>query len=191
MTLLQVMSADRPDEIRVRTTDRAAIGAELAAHGIHFDGWPALDGAAARPSDELLAAYADRIAELDGSGKYKHVDVARLHPDDSDPQWPVVAAAARAKFRDEHRHAEDEVRFFAAGRGCFYLHIDDAVLAVVCEAGDLLAVPAGTTHWFDMGDRPDFVALRFFEAEDGWVGDFTGAPISGGFPTLDELLAAR
>ncbi|MFC8046037.1 acireductone dioxygenase [Nocardia sp. NPDC057353] len=191
MTLLQVMSADRPDEVRVRTTDRTAIAAELAAHGIHFDSWPALDGAAARPSDELLAAYADRIAELDRAGKYRHVDVARLHPDDSDPQWPVVAAAARAKFRPEHRHAEDEVRFFAAGRGCFYLHIEDAVLAVVCEAGDLLAVPAGTTHWFDMGDRPDFVALRFFEAEDGWVGDFTGATISDGFPSLDELLTAR
>lgn len=189
MTLLQVMAATDPGEVRVRTTDREAIGAELASHGILFDRWPALDDAAARSSDDLLAAYADRIAELNDAGRYRHIDIARLHPDDSDPQWPAVAAGARGKFLSEHRHAEDEVRFFAAGQGCFYLHVEDAVLAVVCEAGDLLSVPAGTRHWFDMGTRPDFVAVRFFEEEDGWVGDFTGDAISDGFPTLDELLA--
>ena len=51
-------------------------------------------------------------------------------------------------------------------------------------------MPAGTLHWFDMGTRPDFIAIRFFEEEDGWVGDFTGDAISAGFPSLDELLAA-
>ncbi|MBF6202382.1 cupin, partial [Nocardia cyriacigeorgica] len=38
--------------------------------------------------------------------------------------------------------------------------------------------------------RPDFIALRFFEEADGWIGDFTGDKISAGFPTLDELLTA-
>ncbi len=84
------------------------------------------------------------------------------------------AAAARGKFLAEHRHAEDEVRFFAAGRGCFYLHLDGEVVAVVCEAAICCRCPAGTRHWFDMGSRPDFLAIRFFEEKDGWVGDFTG-----------------
>src|SRR5690606_38422910 len=130
----------------------------------------------------LLAHYAPQIAELNESGRYQHIDIARIHPDADNPDWPATAAGARAKFLDEHRHAEDEVRFFAAGRGCFYLHLGDAVLATVCEAGDLLSVPAGTLHWFDMGTTPDFTAIRFFEEADGWGGDFTGDKISAGFP---------
>ena len=79
------------------------------------------------------------------------------------------------------------VRFFVDGRGCFYLHLDDKVYAVVCEAGDLLSVPTGTRHWFDMGVRPTFCAIRFFQKDDGWVGDFTGDPIASRIPDLDEL----
>ncbi|MFI2560061.1 1,2-dihydroxy-3-keto-5-methylthiopentene dioxygenase [Nocardia farcinica] len=190
MTLLQVMAADDAARVRLRTTEEAAVAAELAAHGITFDRWPVLDDAAALSSDDLLAHYADRIAALNADGRYRHIDVARIHPDDADPQWPQTARAARTKFLDEHRHAEDEVRFFAAGRGCFYLHLGAEVLAVVCEGGDLMSVPAGTLHWFDMGERPDFIAVRFFEEADGWVGDFTGDRISAGFPTLDDLLTA-
>ncbi|WP_280181223.1 1,2-dihydroxy-3-keto-5-methylthiopentene dioxygenase [Nocardia farcinica] len=190
MTLLQVMAADDAARVRLRTTEEAAVAAELAAHGITFDRWPVLDDAAALSSDDLLAHYADRIAALNADGRYRHIDVARIHPDDADPQWPQTARAARTKFLDEHRHAEDEVRFFAAGRGCFYLHLGAVVLAVVCEGGDLMSVPAGTLHWFDMGERPDFIAVRFFEEADGWVGDFTGDRISAGFPTLDDLLTA-
>ncbi|WP_174185224.1 1,2-dihydroxy-3-keto-5-methylthiopentene dioxygenase [Nocardia barduliensis] len=190
MTLLQVMAADNAADVRVRTTDDERIGTELAGHGITFGRWPVVENAASVPSDELLAHYAKNVADLNESGRYKHIDIARIHPDDADPRWPEIAEGARKKFLDEHRHAEDEVRFFAAGRGCFYLHLGDEVLAVVCEGGDLLSVPAGTLHWFDMGSRPDFIAIRFFEEADGWVGDFTGDKISAGFPTLDELLTA-
>ena len=189
MTLLQVMAADNAADVRVRTTDPTEIGAELARHGIAYSHWAVLADAAATDSDTLLAHYGPQIDELNASGRYEHIDVARIHPDADNPEWPATAAGARAKFLDEHRHAEDEVRFFAAGRGCFYLHVGDAVLATVCEAGDLLSVPAGTLHWFDMGTTPDFIAIRFFEEADGWVGDFTGDKISAGFPTLDELLA--
>ncbi|MGK8489902.1 1,2-dihydroxy-3-keto-5-methylthiopentene dioxygenase [Nocardia asiatica] len=191
MTLLQVMAADNAADVRVRTTDDERIGTELAKHGITFGRWPVVANAASVSSDELLAHYAEDVADLNESGRYKHIDIARIHPDDADPRWPEIAEGARKKFLDEHRHAEDEVRFFAAGRGCFYLHLGDEVLAVVCEGGDLLSVPAGTLHWFDMGARPDFIAIRFFEEADGWVGDFTGDKISAGFPTLDELLTAQ
>lgn len=190
MTLLQVMAAGDAADVRVRTRDDEVIGTELARHGITFGRWPVVENAASVPSEELLAHYEKNVAELNESGRYKHIDIARIHPDDSDPKWPETAKGARGKFLDEHRHAEDEVRFFAAGRGCFYLHLGEEVLAVVCEGGDLLSVPAGTLHWFDMGERPDFIAIRFFEEEDGWVGDFTGDKISAGFPTLDELLTA-
>ncbi|MGW7696248.1 hypothetical protein ACWGMA_46910 [Streptomyces asiaticus] len=76
----------------------------------------------------------------------------------------------REAFLDEHRHGEDEVRFFAHGTGCSYLHLADRVLAVVRKEGDLLSVPVGTAHWFDIGRQPHFCAIRFFQAEDGWIG---------------------
>jgi 1,2-dihydroxy-3-keto-5-methylthiopentene dioxygenase len=82
------------------------------------------------------------------------------------------------------------VRFFVAGRGCFYLRLAPEVVALVCEGGDLVSVPAGTRHWFDMGTRPEFVAIRLFEEQDGWIGEFTGDSIGARFPALDQLVFA-
>ena len=58
-------------------------------------------------------------------------------------------------------------------------------------AGDLISVPAGTTHWFDMSERPSFVALRFFTREDGWVAEFTGDRIAERYPAMQPLGEAR
>ncbi len=91
-------------------------------------------------------------------------------------------AELRAKFLDEHRHGEDEVRFFVAGRGLFVLHIEEHVYAVLCERNDLISVPAGTRHWFDMGEHPHFVAVRLFNNPEGWVAQFTGDDIASRFP---------
>jgi 1,2-dihydroxy-3-keto-5-methylthiopentene dioxygenase len=191
MTLLLVMAASDAADVRLRTDDADLIGAELAYRDIVFDRWPTKpDPSAHRAPGPLLAEYAEQVEALNSDGRYKYIDVAALQPDDNDPGWHDAASAARSKFLAEHRHAEDEVRFFAAGRGCFYLHLEPDVLAVVCERGDLLTVPAGTRHWFDMGARPDFVAIRFFQEKDGWIGDFTGDPIGERFPTLDQLVAA-
>ncbi|MBO0879315.1 MAG: cupin [Mycobacterium sp.] len=191
MTLLQVMADSDAADVRLRTDDAAVIGVELAKRGIVFDRWPTIPGLdAAAPSTEILTSYDDHIAGINADGRFKYVDLAHMHPDNSDPRWSDTAKAAREKFLTEHRHAEDEVRFFVAGLGCFYLHLQPEVVAVVCTGGDLLSVPAGTRHWFDMGIRPDFAAVRFFEEEQGWIGDFTGDPIGVRFPTLDQLVAA-
>jgi 1,2-dihydroxy-3-keto-5-methylthiopentene dioxygenase len=192
MTLLQVMPDDRPDTVLLRSDDAATIEAELKTHGVQFSQWPCspeldLDS----NHEEILAAYSDKVDELKARGGYRLVDVAAMRPDNADPGWTEQANKARDTFLNEHWHTEDEVRFFAAGRGCFYLHLNGRVLAVVCAAGDLLSVPASTLHWFDMGTRPDFVAIRFFEEEDGWVGNFTGNRISAAFPSLDQLVVAQ
>jgi 1,2-dihydroxy-3-keto-5-methylthiopentene dioxygenase len=190
MTLLQVMADTDADEVRLRTDDARLIGDELATRGIVFDRRPIVsDVDASGPAERILAGYADQVAGINSDDRYRHIDVAALRPDHTDPGWRDTAAAARSRFLAEHRHAEDEVRFFVAGRACFYLHLEPEVFAVVCEGGDLLTVPAGTRHWFDMGSDPDFAAIRFFEQADGWIGDFTGDPIGERFPTLDQLVA--
>jgi 1,2-dihydroxy-3-keto-5-methylthiopentene dioxygenase len=184
MTLLQVMPQDAPRTVLLRTDDAEKISAELNSAGASFERWEL-----APPGESnVLTAYQRQIDDLCVRDGYQLVDVAAIAPDFADPQWPAKAAAARAKFLDEHTHDEDEVRFFASGTGCFYLHLGDRVLAVVCTPGDLLSVPAGTCHWFDMGPSPAFTAIRFFQKEDGWIGDFTSSGIASEFPSLEELI---
>jgi 1,2-dihydroxy-3-keto-5-methylthiopentene dioxygenase len=189
MALLQVMPDNDAKELLLRTRDTAAISAALEPYGVQLSHWElAIDPDRRMTNDEVLNAYSRQIEDVKNSGGYRVVDVAQLRPDESDPTWPERAEKARNAFLDEHRHAEDEVRFFAAGRGCFYLHLDAKVFAIVGEASDLLSVPANTPHWFDMSATPDFVAIRFFQNDDGWVGDFSGSKISSAFPSLDELV---
>lgn len=190
MTLLTVWPEDRPAEPETRTEDAGEIAASLKNLGVRFERWEPAELPEGATADDVMAAYKDRIDEVIAREGYVMVDVAQLHPSD-DESWPQTAAAARAKFLNEHRHADDEDRFFAAGSGIFYLHVGGAVHAVLCETGDLLSVPANTTHWFDMGTSPDFTAIRFFHDEDGWIGDFTGDEISARFPTYDQIIAAR
>ena len=76
------------------------------------------------------------------------------------------------------------MRFFVAGSGQFTLHIDGKVYEVLCEAGDLIGVPDGTRHWFDMSEAPYFVAIRLFTNKEGWVASFTGDDIAGRFPRM-------
>jgi 1,2-dihydroxy-3-keto-5-methylthiopentene dioxygenase len=181
MSKLVVLSEADPDAPLMSSTAGGQIASHLADHGVRFERW------ALRAGDDPMAAYSDEIGRLAAEG-YTTVDLARLQPDPNDASWADKAAAARAKFLDEHTHSEDEVRFFVDGRGAFYLRLGGHVDIVVCERGDLISVPKGTRHWFDMGSTPSFAALRFFQTPEGWVGDFTGDPIASLFPTFDALV---
>jgi 1,2-dihydroxy-3-keto-5-methylthiopentene dioxygenase len=187
MVMLKVMSDANPDDVLLSTTDFDTAATRLRAEGVTLRRWELQPGSQTMNDSEVLAAYADQISAICEQESFTLVDCVKLAPEDSD-EWRAKATKARQGFLAEHRHTEDEVRFFAAGRGCFYLHLPPTVLAVVGQAGDLLSVPAGTTHWFDMGPTPDFCAVRFFEREDGWVGDFTGSDIAARFPDLPALL---
>ncbi|MEV5535868.1 cupin [Saccharopolyspora shandongensis] len=191
MTLLTVWPDTDPGTVELRTEDGARIADALKQFGVRFERWELKELAADTSADDVLAAYraeVDRVIDAEG---YIKVDAAVMTPRDGDPEWAQQAKAAREKFLSEHTHDDDEDRFFARGAGVFYLHIGEKVYGVLCEAGDLLSVPANTTHWFDMGTSPDFVAIRFFHDEDGWVGDFCATDTAERFPSFDELMASR
>jgi 1,2-dihydroxy-3-keto-5-methylthiopentene dioxygenase len=191
MTLLTVWADDDPARTLLRTEDGEEIAAELKRLGVRFERWPLVDALPAEPtSDEVLEAYADQVRRVVDNEGYVLVDAMHMTPTDT-REWAEKAATARQKFLSEHVHDDDEDRFFARGAGVFYLHVDGKVHGVLCEAGDLLSVPANTAHWFDMGTRPDYVAIRFFHEEDGWVGDFTGSRLAAAFPGFDTLVATR
>ncbi|MGI9197985.1 MAG: 1,2-dihydroxy-3-keto-5-methylthiopentene dioxygenase [Candidatus Nanopelagicales bacterium] len=190
MTLLTVWADDQPATPILRTSDHGEIAQALQPLGVVFEHVPVGDRLPDSASqDEVLEAHRPLVDRLIAEHGYRLVDVAQLHPVDSD-EWRATAAGARAKFLNEHTHDEEEIRYFVAGSGVFYLHIDGRVHAMLCTPGDLLSVPALTTHWFDMGTQPDFTAIRFFHDDDGWVGTFTGSDIATRFPTFDELALA-
>ncbi|WP_416970996.1 1,2-dihydroxy-3-keto-5-methylthiopentene dioxygenase [Streptomyces sp. 4F14] len=191
MTLLQIMPDDAPGTVLLRTAELDTVRAELIRIGVRIERWHTARRLPADADDKaVLEAYRSHIDHITAEGGYRLVDVARLTPRPEDPRWPQQARTAREKFLEEHFHDEDEVRFFVAGSGCFYLHVRGKVYATVCTAGDLLSVPSRTVHWFDMGEQPDFTAIRFFQEEDGWVGRFLPDSIAACFPGLDELRAA-
>ncbi|MGW6062832.1 1,2-dihydroxy-3-keto-5-methylthiopentene dioxygenase [Streptomyces sp. NPDC055189] len=190
MTLLTTWPESGPETVIRRTADPVEIAAALAPVGVRYEQWPVREDVPAdADSDTVFAAYRTEIDKLNAEEGFETVDVVALHPSD-DPGWPEKAKAARQKFLAEHTHDDDdEVRFFVAGAGIFYLHVAGEVHAVYCEKGDLLGVPRGTTHWFDMGTSPAFTAIRFFHEEDGWIGSFTGSPIADRFPDFDAIHA--
>ena len=177
---LRIFEEEHPDEPLLATEDRTRMARELAAVGVTFEQWeaaqPVTPGAT---PEEVMAAYRADIDRLVAERGFRSVDVVSIAPDN--PQ----REAMRAKFLDEHFHKEDEVRFFVAGSGLFTLHVDGKVYEVLCTQGDLIAVPDSTTHWFDMGPDPSFIAIRFFTEPDGWVGHFTGTDIATRFPRYE------
>jgi 1,2-dihydroxy-3-keto-5-methylthiopentene dioxygenase len=190
MTLLTVWPDTDPETVLARTEDLEEIQGELKQLGVRFDRWPLVPVPAEPTSEEVLAAYQEHVSRVAETEGYTYVDALYMTPTDS-PEWTEMAATARQKFLAEHTHDDDEDRFFARGSGVFYLHVKGKVYGILCEAGDLLSVPANTTHWFDMGSRPDYVAIRFFHDDDGWVGNFTGSRVADDFPTYDALVATR
>lgn len=181
MSRLRIFDDHAPDAVKRETRDGAEIAALLGARGIRFERWEASQPIAPGASqDEVIAAYRPDIDRLMAEEGYITCDVVSLDRDH--PQ----KAELRQKFLDEHTHGEDEVRFFVAGAGLFTLHLGNEVYEVLCEQGDLIRVPAGTKHWFDMGPNPHFVAIRLFNNPAGWVAHFTGSDYAARFPRLEN-----
>ncbi|WAK02572.1 1,2-dihydroxy-3-keto-5-methylthiopentene dioxygenase [Methylobacter sp. YRD-M1] len=176
--------ADNAPEQGWLYTDFADIKDQLDAIGVQFERWTANCELAADASNEaILAAYEDSIARLKQQYGFQSVDVISLKPDH--PEKGML----RQKFLAEHTHSDFEVRFFIEGSGLFYLHVAGKVYAVLCGQGDLISVPAHATHWFDMGENPNFKCIRLFTTPEGWVAEFTGSTIAQQFPTYEQYVA--
>lgn len=180
MSELNIYADDNAQPLATHT-DYLAITRALEPHGIRFERWqasePLMDDAS---QAEVIAAYRADIDRLMMENGFQSVDVVSLTPAHPDK------VAFRQKFLNEHTHSEYEVRFFVDGQGMFYLHLGDKVYTVLCEKGDLISVPAGATHWFDMGPNPNFKCIRLFTNPEGWVANFTGSDIASRFPALEN-----
>jgi len=157
-----------PDEGRT-VTGEAAVREALGRVGIDYERWqPSHPVPAGAPAEAVLAAYAAEIDRLKAAGGYVTADVI-----DVSPQTPNLDTML-AKFRKEHWHDEDEVRFILRGRGVFHIHPKDGpVMAIEVGPGDLIRVPRGTHHWFDLCSERDIRAIRLFQDVSGWTPRYT------------------
>ena len=181
MSEIRVFREYEPATTIAWSDDTTEIKSLLAGVGVRFETWRSdVRLAADATAEAVLTAYRSDIDRLMLAGSYSTVDVISMTPDHPD------RAAMRTKFLDEHIHSEDEVRFFVRGEGLFSLHIGHKVYEVHCTKGDLLGVPDGTRHWFDMGPHPYFTAIRLFTNPAGWVAAMTGSVIAKRFTRLNH-----
>ena len=145
----------------------------LAGIDIDYERWEPVAGVPPDASaEQILSAYAIQINELKSRGGYVTADVINVNRDT--PGLDTMLA----KFNIEHCHDEDEVRYIVSGRGLFHIHPQQGpVVAIEVEAGDLIRVPRGTLHWFDLcGDRR-IRAIRLFQDMSGWTPHYTHSTI--------------
>jgi len=160
--------------------DSAEIVKFLERFGIWYERWPVEGRVEGDASDaEVLAAYAPEIARLKERGGYQAVDVVQVTPET--PNLDVMLN----KFNKEHTHSEDEVRFTVKGRGLFHIHADDGtVFAIEVEAGDLINVPAGTRHWFNLCEDRTIRCIRLFLDPSGWTPHYVPDGVHGQYEPL-------
>ena len=161
-----------PKENR-KLTNYDEIRSFLKDRGIRFERWDLQNITGEFDQEKILKAYADDVERIKKEGGYRTADVIAV--DGGIPNLSDV----RNKFLPEHTHSEDEVRFFVEGSGLFWFHPEkdgtEEVFCVLCEAGDLISVPANTKHWFDMGEKVLVKAIRFFTDQAGWVPHYTNS----------------
>jgi 1,2-dihydroxy-3-keto-5-methylthiopentene dioxygenase len=168
-----------PDEDR-QVRDPQAIRDFLAPFGIYYERWQ-VEGRVkpGATAEDILAAYAPEVEVLKQRGGYITADVI-----DVTPEVPGLQAMLD-RFNKEHTHAEDEVRFIVCGRGIFHIHPPSGpVFGIEVEAGDLINVPAGTQHWFDLCSDRTIRAIRLFREKAGWTPTYTGSSIASNYEPL-------
>jgi 1,2-dihydroxy-3-keto-5-methylthiopentene dioxygenase len=153
-----------PDRnLRVENADE--IASFMEQHGLWYERWdlaklPAIDAS----QEVVLDCYKAEIARLNKRGGYVTADVINVSP--ATPGLGTMLA----KFAPEHTHSEDEVRFVVHGRGVFHINpANGPVFAIEMESGDLINVPAGTRHWFNLCEEKTIVTIRLFQDSTGWT----------------------
>lgn len=157
-----------PDENRT-VTGFDAVRAYLAGIGIDHEHWePSHTVPANAPAAEILAAYSAEIDRLKAQGGYVTADVIDVSP------ATAGLEAMLNKFNREHWHDEDEVRFIIEGSGLFHIAPREGpVVSITVEGGDLIRVPRGTRHWFDLCGERRIRAIRLFQDVAGWTPHYT------------------
>ena len=171
--------------VHIPTEDREIKAPEeirefLSQYNIEFEQWDVggrIDETAT--NEEILEAYKPEIERLKAAHGFVTADVINVSP-----ETPGLDDMLQ-KFDKEHLHTEDEVRFTVEGSGVFHINPETApVFSVTVESGDLISVPKGTHHWFNLCTTKRIRCIRLFEDMSGWAPQYMEEPVHEKFSPL-------
>jgi len=168
-----------PAEVR-QIKDVLEIKTFLGICNIEYDIWPLEDRVdPAAPAEDILTAYTPEIDILKEKGGFVTADVIDVYPDT--PNLDDMLS----KFKKEHTHTEDEVRFILQGSGVFHINpVDGPVFGIEVWSGDMISVPLGTRHWFDLCTERRIRAIRLFQDQTGWTPHYLANAVHDGYEPL-------
>ena len=181
MSILSVYHQSTPDTPNKVLTHADDIAATLAEQGVRFEQREV--AARIRPGtagDEVLASLGEQVDALRSELSAQVVEVFSVGPEHAQKD------ELRAGLIDERRHGGQDARLFVSGRGLLNIRVGEYVYALIGERGDLVGVPAGVAQWFDIGEQPNLVLVRFFANEEGRKVQLTGDEGSRAYPGLDD-----
>lgn len=174
MAVVHIPTQDR--EIR----DPQEIREFLAPFQIRFEQWDVAGRLTPEATnEEILSAYAPEIDRLKQEHGFVTADVINVSP--ATPGLDEMLA----KFDKEHTHSEDEVRFTVEGSGVFHINPGTGpVFSITVESGDLISVPEGTRHWFNLCNDKRIRCIRLFEDVSGWTPHYLSEGVHGEYSPL-------
>ncbi len=161
--------------------EKESVSAYLNKHGMIYESWGVerLNGHLkesytlnSEQQQRILELYASEISDLKSRQSYLTQDIVVLS--DATPNLDAILE----KFRREHHHTDDEVRFVVDGSGVFTVRKNDLIFDVTVAAGDLIVVPAYTRHWFDLTPERKIKCIRIFKDPAGWVAIYDEPAVS-------------
>jgi 1,2-dihydroxy-3-keto-5-methylthiopentene dioxygenase len=163
----------------VTIQDPAEIREFLSGIGIDYERWPIVPLPPDSSEEETLRAYSESIERLKTESDYTTADVIEVTPN-----IPGLEGMLD-KFRREHWHDEDEVRFIIDGRGLFHISPPNGdVVSIEMEPGDLIRVPSRTLHWFNVCRDRRIRAIRLFTDRAGWTPLYTNSGIDNKYQPM-------
>jgi 1,2-dihydroxy-3-keto-5-methylthiopentene dioxygenase len=186
--------------------DAAEIRFFLAKRGILYEQWKAECAFSPEASqDEILTAYAATLQPYMAHHGYQTADVISVHAETPNIQeLRAKFLREHTHSEDEVRFFVDgqgdfwfnldnrpfetltSPKLSSYDEAVSPQHqevlnaLDDAetdVFCVTCRTGDLLSVPTGYKHWFDMGHTPFVKTIRIFTDASGWTPHYTDSGV--------------
>ena len=125
--------------------------------------------------DAACGLWLQALMSMEGHVQQELFNLQRNHPQKLE---------LRARHLDEQAQQSVSAWLFIGGFAQLSLHLDGYVYVLQGERGDLLTLPAGTRHWFDLGEEPHVLALRLSASDE--APERTGEAIASRFARLGD-----
>jgi 1,2-dihydroxy-3-keto-5-methylthiopentene dioxygenase len=181
MSTLSVYHQSAPELPSKVLTHAEDISSTLAEVGVRFERWqPSTAVAAGSSAGAVVEAYQsllDRYAAEQGRVTAQVISYGPGHD-----------AELRAGGLQEQFYPCVELRCCVAGRVLFGLHIGEQVFELLCTKGDLITLPSGSKHWFDLGEKPGLVLICLSAGDERPQASSSGDSIAERFTRLEEWM---